>query len=139
MNKQPTMYDSFFDEYIEMEIFHILSTQTTCEHMTNWYRYVKDGYVLSTAEFEFVNRLYKELKQPLEILYFDMHFRHQGYSSYNLVMNKPYFYILFITNKDQTIHNKIHYFDKHNARFRRTQTTDESVQNASKGKTAFLF
>jgi hypothetical protein len=64
MNKQPTMYDdtSFFDEYIEMEIFHILATKTTCEHMTNWYRF------------------YKELKQPLEVLYFDMHFRHQGYS-----------------------------------------------------------
>jgi hypothetical protein len=82
MNKQPTMYDdtSFFDEYIEMEIFHILATKTTCEHMTNWYRYVKEGHVLSIAEFEFVNRLYKELKQPMEVLYFDMHFRHQGYS-----------------------------------------------------------
>jgi hypothetical protein len=68
----------FFDHYIEMEIASIIESKTSAVVVDEWYQRVRRGHMLTMNEFEFVTLLYRQIRAPLCVIYYEMHFRFFG-------------------------------------------------------------
>lgn len=64
---------------LEFEVYHVIQSQTDTQILNEWYRFVENGHQMSVSQFAFVNRIFRELDQPVQIIHYLLLFAKYGY------------------------------------------------------------